>query len=180
MSFPTESELFATIGDVNHPFNGINIYSHQNTEFILREINELHENYVFQQITTSTPSSPSKGKKHVQRAVRKPTKNTCIKVGKKKKSQEHKKTVNASQKILENAGLHNFKTARGRGRQKQLESMTEAQIRAEEEAKLERNRTAARECRLRKKEYVQSLEKRILFLEKENTRLKAILSSCKM
>jgi hypothetical protein len=45
----------------------------------------------------------------------------------------------------------NYKPARGRARAKQLASMTKEEIEAEKQARLERNRVCARECRRRKK-----------------------------
>jgi hypothetical protein len=57
--------------------------------------------------------------------------------------------------------------ARGRGRQNQLARMTKAQIEAEAEARLEKNRQAARECRLRRKQHVELLENRVAQLERE-------------
>ena len=45
-----------------------------------------------------------------------------------------------------------WKPARGRGRQKQLEQMTEAEKRTEAAWRLEKNRLAARDCRRAKKE----------------------------
>lgn len=57
--------------------------------------------------------------------------------------------------------------ARGRGRQNQLARMTKEQIEAEAEARLEKNRQAARECRLRRKQHVELLESRVAQLERE-------------
>lgn len=57
--------------------------------------------------------------------------------------------------------------ARGRGRQVQLQNMSRAQIVVEAEARLERNRQAARECRQRRKQHVHELQARISDLERE-------------
>eukprot|EP00038_Savillea_parva_P026621 m.55331 g.55331 ORF g.55331 m.55331 type:complete len:325 (+) comp7595_c0_seq3:137-1111(+) len=61
------------------------------------------------------------------------------------------------------------KPARGRGRQVQLRQMTQAQIEAESEARLERNRQAARDCRQRRKAHVSELEDQVDKLEREKT-----------
>lgn len=53
------------------------------------------------------------------------------------------------------------KPARGRGRQLQLAKMTSAQKRAEAEFRLEKNRQAARDFRLRRKNQVQVLEEQL-------------------
>jgi len=53
------------------------------------------------------------------------------------------------------------KIARGRGRKKQLDLMTEEQKSVEREIRMEKMRLAARECRARKKLSVQGLEQRL-------------------
>merc|ERR1712166_174486 len=53
--------------------------------------------------------------------------------------------------------LPGHKIARGRGRRKQLEKMTEAEKKAEKEARMEKMRVSARECRLRKKHNIATL-----------------------
>lgn len=68
----------------------------------------------------------------------------------------------------------NHKPARGRGRQQQLKSMTKQQIQAEAEARLEKNRLAARDCRLRRKYHLETLENQVheyeqRFAEQERT-----------
>lgn len=68
----------------------------------------------------------------------------------------------------------NHKPARGRGRQQQLKSMTKQQIEAEAEARLEKNRLAARDCRLRRKYHLETLEAQIneyeeRFVQQERT-----------
>lgn len=50
------------------------------------------------------------------------------------------------------------KIARGRGRKKQLETMTELEKLAENAAKMEKMRISARECRLRKKNRTKAVE----------------------
>lgn len=55
----------------------------------------------------------------------------------------------------------NHKPARGRGRQQQLKAMTKQQIEAEAEARLEKNRLAARDCRLRRKYHLETLEAKV-------------------
>jgi len=57
--------------------------------------------------------------------------------------------------------------ARGRGRAAQLASMTEAQIVAEAAIRAEKNRQAARECRLRRKDHVANLKTKASGLEKK-------------
>lgn len=58
--------------------------------------------------------------------------------------------------------------ARGRGRASQLRTMTKVQIEAERRAMQEKNRLAARELRLKRKEYEASLEARVSELEKKD------------
>lgn len=74
--------------------------------------------------------------------------------------------------------------ARGRGRLVQLQAMTKEQIEAEEMARAEKNRLAARDCRLRRKNHMQSMEARIAELERKDAenqrtiaRLKAKLAA---
>lgn len=70
--------------------------------------------------------------------------------------------------------------ARGRGRHLQLQSMSKEQIEAEEKARAEKNRLAARHCRQRRKNLLQSLESKIAMLEekdKENQRIIAELKA---
>ena len=55
---------------------------------------------------------------------------------------------------------------RGRGRKKQLLNMSKLQIEAEKMAKLEKNRVAAKECRVRKKERINDLIEEKKQLEK--------------
>lgn len=184
MSFVTGSELFATIGDVNFSINGSDAYFSQNAESLMREINEMHDKFVVQPTKQSTLSSPFTGKKPAKPAnpakrakpAKRAGKNTVKRAG--KKGQRPKKIE--PEQILEKAGLYNHKPARGRGRRIQLKSMTSEQILAEEKAKLEKNRESARQCRLRKKEYVESLEQRATYLQKENEKLKSLLSSLGM
>lgn len=57
--------------------------------------------------------------------------------------------------------------ARGRGRQKQLTMMTAEQIEAEANARLIKNRQAARDCRMRRKLHVKDLEARVDELEQQ-------------
>lgn len=68
---------------------------------------------------------------------------------------------------LDTAGLlpADHRPARGRGRSHQLEKMTRVQIEAEAEARLEKNRQAARDCRLRRKQQVGVLQERVIGLE---------------
>lgn len=55
--------------------------------------------------------------------------------------------------------------ARGRGRAAQLASMTKAQIATESAIRAEKNRQAARECRLRRKDHVSNLKAKASGLE---------------
>lgn len=63
--------------------------------------------------------------------------------------------------------LVNYKPARGRARAKQLAKMTPEEIEAERQAKLERNRMCARECRRRKKSRDNEAQKLIEQLQLE-------------
>ena len=87
------------------------------------------------------------------------------------------KVIDMHDQILNNAGLHNHKPARGRGREKQLKTMTIEQKDAEIQARLVKNRKAARDCRKRKKEYVCSLEEKIIELQEQNNILLQKLSN---
>lgn len=59
--------------------------------------------------------------------------------------------------------------ARGRGRQQQLKHMSVEQIEAEAEARLEKNRLAARDCRLRRKEHMAELEETMqMYITRDN------------
>lgn len=51
--------------------------------------------------------------------------------------------------------------ARGRRRKIQLQQMTPEQIKAEAEARMEKNRRSARDCRRRKKNYIETLDKQL-------------------
>lgn len=66
--------------------------------------------------------------------------------------------------------------ARGRGRAAQLASMTKAQIAAESAIRAEKNRQAARECRLRRKDHVSNLKAKAVGLE---TRYSAAMKTIK-
>lgn len=57
------------------------------------------------------------------------------------------------------------KPARGRRRRKQLATMSAMEIEAEKDARLEKNRQSARDCRLRKKSFIQGLEKKLRVAE---------------
>jgi hypothetical protein len=85
------------------------------------------------------------------------------------------------------AALH--KPARGRQRAKQLNEMTEEEREVERELIMEKNRLAARDCRVRKKSFIHTLEDKIkaqdalhekqqaiiLALQQENAKVKADL-----
>lgn len=68
---------------------------------------------------------------------------------------------------LDTAGVlpADHRPARGRGRLHQLEKMTRVQIEAEAEARLEKNRQAARDCRRRRKEHAGVLQERVEYLQ---------------
>lgn len=55
----------------------------------------------------------------------------------------------------------NHKPARGRGRSKQLAKMTQAQKKAEQQVRMEKNRLAAKEFRARRKNRVEALEQTV-------------------
>lgn len=59
-----------------------------------------------------------------------------------------------------------YRPCRGRGRKKQLLNMSKLQLEAEKMAKLEKNRLAAKECRVRKKERINDLIEEKKQLEK--------------
>lgn len=71
----------------------------------------------------------------------------------------------------------NHRPARGRGRQNQLAKMSEQQIEAEALARLEKNRQAARDCRLRRKKHTEVLEQKVLQLEKKNKEQEQLIAS---
>jgi len=60
------------------------------------------------------------------------------------------------------------KPARGRGRSLQLSAMSEAEKQAEAEVRLERNRQAARDFRLRRKQHVDGLERQVAEYERRD------------
>lgn len=65
--------------------------------------------------------------------------------------------------------------ARGRRRKIQLQSMTPEQIKAEAAARMEKNRQSARECRRRKKNYIQQLDGQLKTLQaKDRKQMKTI------
>eukprot|EP00729_Bicosta_minor_P001331 gene1331-30764_t len=66
--------------------------------------------------------------------------------------------------------LPGHKIARGRGRRKQLEQMSEAEKKAEKEARMEKMRISARECRLRKKHNIATLETKLEQYEAKDKR----------
>jgi predicted NBD/HSP70 family sugar kinase len=71
--------------------------------------------------------------------------------------------------------LPGHKIARGRGRRKQLERMSEAEKAAEKEARMEKMRISARDCRKRKKRGIQGLQAKLeKFVEKEQHSLATI------
>jgi len=59
----------------------------------------------------------------------------------------------------------NHKIARGRGRRRQLAEMTPEERKIEKQARMERMRVSARECRLRKKVHTESLERKVAAYE---------------
>lgn len=62
----------------------------------------------------------------------------------------------------------NHRPARGRGRHIQLAAMTNQEIDAEDRARQEKNRLAARDCRLRRKGHLETLENKVAMLEKKD------------
>lgn len=68
------------------------------------------------------------------------------------------------------------KPARGRGRHLQLQTMTKVQIEAESVARQEKNRLAARECRVRRKNHVYGLQDQVAALEKKQRQSQAIIA----
>jgi hypothetical protein len=72
--------------------------------------------------------------------------------------------------------LPGHKIARGRGRRKQLEMMTEEEKEAEKAARMEKMRISARECRLRKKNNIATLETKLRAFEQKDKRNKATIN----
>lgn len=70
----------------------------------------------------------------------------------------------------------NHRPARGRGRTHQLDKMTREQIEAEAEARLEKNRQSARECRLRRKQQVGILQMQVAELTKKDEESQQIIA----
>ncbi len=68
------------------------------------------------------------------------------------------------------------KPARGRRRRKQLMMMSADEIEAENEQRLEKNRQSARDCRLRKKSYIHTLEDKIQDIEDFSTDQKSVIT----
>jgi len=75
--------------------------------------------------------------------------------------------------------LPGHKIARGRGRRKQLEKMTAAEKLAEKQARMEKMRISARECRLRKKHNIASLESKLVAYEAKDKRNRSMISRLK-
>lgn len=69
--------------------------------------------------------------------------------------------------------------ARGRGRHLQLAAMSQEQIDAEDRARQEKNRLAARDCRLRRKNHVQTLEAKVKDLQKKDQESQKIIAKLK-
>ena len=66
--------------------------------------------------------------------------------------------------------------ARGRGRAQQLRTMTQDQIQVETIARVEKNRKAARDARLRKKQHTEILEARVRELEVKDAESQKLIS----
>jgi len=79
---------------------------------------------------------------------------------------------------LDTAGLlpADHRPARGRGRSMQLKAMTREQIEAEAEARLEKNRQAARDCRLRRKQQVGLLTEQVQTLRRKDSQSQATIA----
>merc|ERR1712151_415572 len=92
-----------------------------------------------------------------QHTLDKPMKSTKMLRGKAKSAKQVTEMDCVKNKLLP----PNHKPARGRGRQLQLAKMTAAQKKAEAEFRLEKNRQAARDFRLRRKNQVQTLEEQV-------------------
>ena len=67
---------------------------------------------------------------------------------------------------------HDHTIKRGRGRVRQLIEMTEREKQEENQARMEKNKLAARESRKRKKLKEESIDKKIIFYKKEIKKLK--------
>jgi len=72
--------------------------------------------------------------------------------------------------------LPGHKIARGRGRRKQLEQMTEQEKAAEKESRMEKMRISARECRKRKKAGIKGLEAKLQKFAQKDKRSAATIS----
>lgn len=75
--------------------------------------------------------------------------------------------------------LPGHKIARGRGRRKQLEKMSPAEKQAEKEARMEKMRISARECRLRKKHNIATLEGKLEAYEVKDKRSRNMIARLK-
>jgi tRNA(Ile)-lysidine synthase TilS/MesJ len=78
----------------------------------------------------------------------------------KEDTNEFKNTIEQLDKKI-NKIKKNRNVARGRGRYKQLKTMTKDEIRKEQNQSLESNRLAAKKCRLKKKFFINQLEFKI-------------------
>lgn len=118
------------------------------------------------------PKSPPNGK------ASKPTKRASGAAGKHGPATSYQPSTPLPVVAFDASGVlpKDHKPARGRGRHIQLQTMTEAQIEAESVARQEKNRLAARECRMRRKNHVSGLEGRIAALQKKEQRSQAVIA----
>lgn len=106
--------------------------------------------------------------------------NRIITKGRKGNKKKRTPTVTAPLPIPAGCALPvNHRPARGRGRARQLKSMTEEQLSIETTARVEKNRAAARTARLRKKFHTEILERRVNELEQKDIRSQSIIAQLK-
>lgn len=85
---------------------------------------------------------------------------------------KHTQNSKGDQRVLS----PNHKVARGRGRKRQLEQMTQAEKDAEREIRMQKMRESARESRKRKKSAIQLLENQVNHYTEVDSRNQAVIS----
>jgi hypothetical protein len=124
--------------------------------------------------TLSKPMKSKRKEKHktrikIEKIIRKYNNNTNNNKNKYMINNDNvpRNTKNLSNYDKDNILPDNYRRSKGMGRKKQLQNMTQEQIKLDKYAKLIQNRISARECRARKKEYIQTIEVEIQKYEKK-------------